>query len=134
MFINSELVDENGNRYITDENDKLEKITPVSNNLLDVCYEYGSLNKKLLLNILEKSKRYRQYDRIMIDLFKNVSMLSGLKEKTKNDNTLSLVNYYYDNFQGELLEMYLISLAPNHGIQFAYYGINDFKRPLRQCA
>lgn len=100
------LVDGDGNRYLMTETDKLYRLMHVDN-LLEICYEIGSDNRRLLLYIEEKNKNYNTHNKMRIDLQKQLSGMSGIKDEVKNACVMSLVEYYYENYDGELLESYL---------------------------
>ncbi|MGN0506349.1 MAG: DUF5717 family protein [Lachnospiraceae bacterium] len=100
------LLDAEGNRYLMSEEDKLYRLMH-GEDFLDACYEIGSDNRRLLLHIGEKNNHYNKYDQTLIELQKQLSHMEGLREETLNDCILSLVDYYYENYEGELLETYL---------------------------
>lgn len=100
------LLDAEGNRYLMSEEDKLYHLMH-GENFLDACYEIGSDNRSLLLHTGEKSKQYSQYDKNMLELQKQLSHMEGLREEVQNGYIASLAEYYYENYEGELLEAYL---------------------------
>ncbi len=105
------LVDAAGNYYLPLETDKIYRLLHAGN-FVDVCYDMGSNNRKLLLHIAEKNKNYNKYDRTLIDLQKQMSQMNVLREEVRNNCILSLVDYYYENYDGELLESYLRAIRP----------------------
>lgn len=100
------LVDSNGNRYLPAETDTLFRLMH-SQGFLETCYETGSENRRLLLHIAEKNQNYNKFDRVRIDIQKQISAMTGLREDVRNSAIMALVDYYYDNYDGELLEAYL---------------------------
>ncbi|MBO5351779.1 MAG: hypothetical protein J6A77_00615 [Lachnospiraceae bacterium] len=100
------LVDNQGRRYLMSGEEKLYRLMHAEN-FLDTCYEIGSDNRKLLLHIWEKNKNYNRQDSLFIELQKQVSQMEGLREEVKNSCVVSLVEYYYDHYDVELLEAYL---------------------------
>ncbi len=100
------LVDATGNRYLLTESDKLYRLMHAES-FWETCYETGSANRKLLLHIAEKNQHYNKYDRVRIDIQKQISSMAGLREEVRNAAVMTLVDYYYDNYDGELLETYL---------------------------
>lgn len=100
------LLDVEGNRYMMSEEDKLYHLMH-GEDFLDACYEIGSDNRSLLLHIGEKSKQYNKYDSMALELQKQLSHMEGLREEIRNSYTASLAEYYYENYEGELLEAYL---------------------------
>lgn len=100
------LVDAEGNRYLMAETDKMYRLMHAES-FLETCYETGSENRRLLLHIAEKNQSYNKYDKVRIDIQKQISSMTGLKDEVRNDAVMTLVDYYYDNYDGELLETYL---------------------------
>lgn len=100
------LVDEEGNRYLLSDEDKMFRLMH-GEDFLDACYEIGSSNRKLLLHIWEKNKHYNKYETMLIELQKQISSLQGLRAEIISECTIALVDYYYENYEGELLESYL---------------------------
>ena len=103
------LLDEEGRRYLLTEKDKLYRLMHAEN-FLDVCYEIGSDNRKLLLHMWEKNKEYNRQDALLIELQKRISQMDGLKDDIKNSCMMELVNYYYEHYHVELLEACLNSI------------------------
>lgn len=100
------LLDAQGNRYLMSETDKLCRLMHAEI-FLETCYEMGSDNRRLLLHIAEKNQNYNKYDKVKIDIQKQISAMTGLREEVKNAAVLNLIDYYYENYDGELLETYL---------------------------
>ena len=100
------LVDAEGRRYIMSPEDKLYRLMHAEN-FLDTCYEMGSDNRKLLLHTWEKSKNYNKHDARMIELQKQLSDMEELRDEIRNSCVMALTEYYYDNYNVELLESYL---------------------------
>ncbi len=100
------LVDNQGRRYLMGGEEKLYRLMHAEN-FLDTCYEIGSDNRKLLLHIWEKNKNYNRQDNLFLELQKQISQMAGLREEVQNSCVVSLVEYYYDHYNVELLETYL---------------------------
>jgi len=100
------LVDGKGCYYQLNREDKLFRLMHVDN-FLETCYEIGSDNRKLLLHMWEKNKNYNRQDNMMMELQKQISQMEGLREEIKNSCVVSLVEYYYEHYNVELLESYL---------------------------
>lgn len=100
------LLDGQGRRYLTDGEDKMYRLLH-ADNFLETCYQMGSDNRKLLLYMWEKNKNYNRYDVLLLELQKQVSQMSGLRKEVHNGCLMSLAEYYYDNYNVELLEAYL---------------------------
>lgn len=100
------LVDEQGKFYLMNHDDKMFRLMHAEN-FLETCYEIGSDNRKLLLHMWEKNKNYNRQDSMLIELQKQISQMEGLREEVQNSCVVSLVHYYYDHYNVELLESYL---------------------------
>jgi len=100
------LLDEQGRRYLMTQEDKMYRLLH-ADNFLETCYEIGSDNRKLLLHMWEKNKNYNRRDDMLIELQKQVSQMEGIREEVKNSCIVSLVDYYYEHYNVELLEAYL---------------------------
>ncbi len=100
------LLDEQGRYYLMDQADKMYRLMHAEN-FLEACYEIGSDNRKLLLHMWEKNKNYNRQDDMLIELQKQISQMEGLREEVQNNCTVSLVEYYYEHYNVELLEAYL---------------------------
>ena len=100
------LVDRKGRRYALSEEDKFYRLMHAEN-FLDICYEMGSRNRKLLLYIWEKKQQEHKKDKKFMELQENISQMNGLREEVRNDCMVDLVEHYYENNQIDLLEVYL---------------------------
>lgn len=103
------LVDEEGRRYLMNQEDKMYRLMHAEN-FLETCYEIGSDNRKLLLHMWEKNKNYNRQDNMLIELQKQISQMEGLRDEVHNNCVVSLVDYYYEHYNVELLEAYLNSV------------------------
>lgn len=105
---NAELffVDEEGRLYLMSKEDKMFRLMHAEN-FLETCYEIGSDNRKLLLHMWEKNKNYNRQDNMLIELQKQISQMEDLREEIQNSCVVSLVDYYYEHYNVELLESYL---------------------------
>ena len=100
------LVDDAGNYHLMGWEDKIFRLMHAED-FLEVCYEIGSDNRKLLLHMWEKNKNYNRQDEMLIELQKQISQMDGLREEVQNSCVVSLVEHYYDHYNVELLESYL---------------------------
>ncbi len=105
---NAELffVDEEGRYYLMNREDKMFRLLHAEN-FLETCYEIGSDNRKLLLHMWEKNKNYNRQDNMLMELQKQISQMEGLRDEVQNSCVVSLVEYYYEHYNVELLESYL---------------------------
>lgn len=100
------LVDRKGRRYSLSEEDKFYRLMH-GENFLDICYEMGSKNRKLLLYIWEKRQQEYKQQEQFIQLQEQISQMNFLREEVRNNCMVNLVGYYYENDNIDLLEIYL---------------------------
>lgn len=100
------LVDGFDNRYTTTIDYTLNKLMSWED-YVGPCYELNSEHPMLILNLLEKVRNYQKLDTVSIDLRKRMLEISGLRNSYYQNNIIELIYYYYDNFEGDLLESYL---------------------------
>lgn len=74
---------------------------------INTCYEMKINHPMVLLNLSEKVQNYLKFDEQSIEIRKSILGLKGLSDAYYNKIILDLIYYYYDNFEGELLENYL---------------------------
>jgi len=103
------LVDDAGNRYIATINYTLKKLIHLEK-LLSHCFEVSGEHPKLLLHLAEKVQYYQKFDAAGIELRKRVSRLPGLNPYYSRSYLQTLIYYYYENYEGDLLEMYLMQV------------------------
>lgn len=100
------LKDREGNCYLPSKDCKITRLLP-EEEWLSRCYELTGENRMLLLNLLEKKRTYRSSDADTLELSKRVVRLPGLREDFRQAEIYQLIQYCYDNYQGELLDGYL---------------------------
>lgn len=103
------LADKEGNRYVYLECGSLNRYLHMQD-MLATCYDMGSGNPRLLLYMWERNSRYNTGVESTITLQKQISVISGLNDEILNNCSFSLAEYYFDNYEGELLESYLKSI------------------------
>ena len=103
------LLDEEGNRYLPTEECRITRLLP-NEELLSACYALAGDNKFLLLNLLEKVHNFRTVDADAIELSKRIIHGDGLLDAFKQREIFDLIQYCYDNYQGELMDGYLSKL------------------------
>jgi hypothetical protein len=85
---------------------------------INTCYELKVKHPMVLLNLSEKVQNYLKFDQQSIEIRKSILNIKGLSVAYYNKIILDLIYYYYDNFEGELLETYLNCIDP-HGLNKA---------------
>lgn len=106
------LVDKYNNRY----NSTIEYMVSgllKSDNYIERCYEFCPDNEKSLIYLAQKSQIYQKIDDTTIEIRKKAIELSNLKDTYKEQYIQTLIMYYYDNFENELLEKYLLKVNMN---------------------
>ncbi len=100
------LVDGFDNRYTATVEYTLNKLMHWEY-YVNTCYDLHVNHSMLLLNLSEKAQTYLKFDEQSIEIRKHILGIKGLHQTYYNKNILDLIYYYYDNFEGELLEAYL---------------------------
>ncbi|MBR4344663.1 MAG: hypothetical protein IKP88_18500 [Lachnospiraceae bacterium] len=102
------LLDKEGNRCISSfriDTRKMINRPDLMKLMMDKCKS----DKRVILHRLESAKRYERANDEVISLYsKCVEMDSLLEDGFMLECRKSLINYYYDNLEGELLENQLI--------------------------
>lgn len=99
---------------------------------INTCYEMKINHPMVLLNLSGKVQTYLKFDEQSILIRKQILGMEGLNEAYYNMIIFDLISYYYDNFEGELLEAYLNKIEL-HGLNktdrdkiIELYIIRDF--------
>ena len=103
------LVDKDGGCYLSTIEYSLQHLLPIEE-LVELCYAQSRTNRKLLLYMMVKMQLYRKSGADMVELCRQLCRMSGLQDAFKQGCVLRLVNHYYDNFEGEWLDHYLLQL------------------------
>lgn len=126
------LTDSFGNRYAVSVDYTVKPLLrPEDCNVADLDYEN---NSGLLLYIYDYCRKNQIINDEVINLIKHVLMIPGLKEPYYTDCLLNLIEYYYNNYNEDYLEYYLMKLDLSkveehkrvkyleHMIERGYYG------------
>ncbi len=103
------LVDGLDNRYAATVEYTLNKLMHWED-YIHACFDLKANHPYLLLNLSEKVQNYQKFDDRSVEIRKRILQLPGLSEEYYNRNVQDLIYYYYDNFEGELLETYLMQI------------------------
>ncbi len=106
------LEDSEGNRYLLGDHGRCIRYLHMQD-MLGNCYDVGSRNPRLLLYMWEKNLQYNQSEDSYIALQKQISGIKTLKPEVANVCYYNLAEYYYENYEGELLETYLADVDLN---------------------
>lgn len=90
------------------------------------CLEWNREDTRLLLYLYDKAERMNQQGKEVMDIRRRVLDIPNLSEYHYKKAFCSLVRYYYDNFEGELLDATLEKLNwsfvnPTDRVQFIEY-------------
>ncbi len=103
------LTDAEGKRYLSTIDYTLNKLVHLES-MLEHCCELSDDNPHLLLNLAEKAQYYQKFDEAAVELRKRVARIPNLNPEYVREYIGSLINYYYENYEGELLESYLLQV------------------------
>lgn len=101
------LADSNGNRILPGK----QETSPVVSNpeLMRLCMEKCVYDERVALNCLETA-RYRGDSTETVSLLKRCCEFSDLSEDFLTSCRRELIEYYYDNLEGELMEELLVKM------------------------
>ncbi len=99
------LVDSFGNRYVETVEYSVKPYF-ISNDLESRCMEHSD-HPMLLLHLFDHYQNYRILNEASVELRKKVLTIGGLSREYIAYCQQSLIDYYYDNYKDELLELYL---------------------------
>lgn len=102
------LIDHNDQRYYATIGYALRKTSHLEG-LYEKMYELAPDSPNLILYLSDKAQYYQKFDNHTIELRKRVSLPNLTKEYQRNF-LQTLIHYYYDNFEGEILENYLMQI------------------------
>lgn len=99
------MVDANGNRYVASVDYKLTPLLPLADiNAISLDYEK---HPKLMLHLFDYYQRNRVISQDSIDIRKMTLLLPGLNEAYYVNCLLTIIEYYNENYNTDLLEKYL---------------------------
>lgn len=107
------LVDYHENRYAATIEYSLEKLMPTEE-YLNQCYSKNKDNPMLLLALSDKMDKHLKLDQDSMNICKRLMELSILSSYYRRKCQMYLTNYFYDNYEGDLLETYLLSVDLHH--------------------
>lgn len=101
--------DMDGNRYVRTVEYTMDKLMDESEFIKD-CYELCPENVKVLLNRSERALKYQMIDDTSIEIFKRTLKIHYISNEYQKNILKNLIDIYYENYEGETLEKYLIRL------------------------
>ncbi len=102
------LIDSLGNRFVVSIDYKLTALLKAEE--LHGIFIEGDNHPKLLLYLFDHYQRNLVVNKESIELRKQVLLIKGLKESYYIDCLLALIEYYYEYYNGDMLEEYLLKL------------------------
>lgn len=117
-----EMVTDNAEVFLCDrqENRYCETIPYTVNKLLHLdeyapaCYEYNKDDKRLLLYLYQRIEQLHKSGNDTVMIRKRVLELPDLSSHDRKKCFATMVQYYFDNFEGERLEELLLKMDWNH--------------------
>lgn len=103
------LVDQFDNRFITTVDYTINKLIH-SKEFEEKCYSLNPSEAMLTLHMAELMQSYEKNDYESIEIRKRALRIPNLREDYIRTYLKSLIYYYYDNFEGDLLEDYLTNI------------------------
>lgn len=104
--------DADGNRYVRTVDYILKKLMDDSEFIRE-CYELYPESAKVLMNRSERALKYQLIDDTSVDIFKRTLKISLIRNEYRENILKNLIDIYYENYEGETLEKYLIRLDIN---------------------
>ena len=106
------LVDQENNRYISTVEYQLEPVLEVGE-FMPICSKYCKDNVMVLLHLYEGKEKYQKRDVELLELGNHLLEKTEVTEEVLQSVILKLIQYHYDNYEGELLEQYLLHVDLN---------------------
>lgn len=103
------FVDKNDNRYMDSVKYSLKRLME-DGGLLKECYRMNPGQSMILMNRSERAMKYQKIDETSIDIYKRTLALPDIRKEYRKNILKNLIDYYYDNYEGETLEKYLLRL------------------------
>ena len=103
------FVDKLGGRYNGSVEYTLSPLLDV-NRYIKACYALNHENPMILMNRSERAIKYQKSDDASIDIYKQTIRLNCVCDQYRKNILKNLIDYYYDNYEGETLEKYLLKL------------------------
>ena len=101
--------DADGNRYVRTIDYTLSKLMDDSE-FIKECYELYPDNAKILMNRSERALKYQLIDDTSVEIFKRTLKIGLIHNEYRKNILKTLIDIYYENYEGETLEKYLLRL------------------------
>ncbi len=103
------FADENGGRHMASVEYGIKRLMDPAKYVRE-CYEQCGDNEMILMNRSERALKYQIVDDASIRTYTNVLRLDDVSLSYRKSILNSLIDYYYDNYEGETLEKYLLQI------------------------
>ncbi len=101
--------DVDGNRYMASVNCEIRPLLDTAAYIRD-CYPVSRHHRLMVMNRSERALKYQLMDDDSIEVYKNVLKLGHVSLQYQKTVLRNLIDYYYDNYEGETLEKYLLQI------------------------
>ena len=101
--------DAEGGRYMSTVDYTLSRMMDAGK-YIRRCYEECPGDPRVLLNRSERALKYQMSDDTSIDVYKQTLGLGFVSRHYQKTVLKNLIDYYYDNYEGETLEKYLLQI------------------------
>lgn len=101
--------DGDGNRHISGVEYDLEPLLDTGR-YIRRCYEEVPDNPMVLLNRCDRALRYQMMDEDSIRVYRRTLALEQVSSHYRKTILKNLIDYYYDSYEGETLERYLLQI------------------------
>ena len=100
------LVDTNGNRYVSTVPYRLEKLVEETT-YIDYCLKYNPTDYRLLLYVYQNITKHDELDAKGVNIARDILESEEISYYKKQMALSYIVQYYYENYEGDILEKYL---------------------------
>ncbi|MEE0751935.1 DUF5717 family protein [Frisingicoccus sp.] len=101
--------DVEGRRYMRTVDYSMDKLMDETE-FIKECYEMNPDNARILMNRSERALKYQMIDDTSIEIFKRTLRIRSIHNEYRKNILKNLIDIYYENYEGETLEKYLIRL------------------------
>lgn len=101
--------DADGNRYVRSIEYTMRKLMDDSE-FIKECYELYPENGRVLMNRSERALKYQLIDDTSVEIFKRTLKIGLIRNEYRKNILKTLIDIYYENYEGETLEKYLLRL------------------------
>ena len=104
--------DKEGNRYLAGSRSRTEPLLDMTKYIRE-CYPVSRHHRLMVMNRSERALKYQLMDDESVEVYKSVLKLEHVSKQYQKTVLRNLIDYYYDNYEGETLEKYLLQIDIN---------------------